>query len=72
MHEGADGWKIKRKKRRDAEAGTYNGQKTFCPMDDWSCPYNKDGVCHIDDPFEDCDEWCAYCEAEDWDEWEDL
>ena len=58
---------------RDAMAGTYNGQPTYCPTMDFTCPYfHRDGRCHIEDPFEDCDEWGAYCEAEDWDEWEDL
>lgn len=58
--------------KRDPKAGTYDGEKTYCPVNGWDCPYYKNGVCHIDDPFEDCDDWYAMCGAENWDEWVEL
>lgn len=58
---------------RDAKLGTYDGEPTYCPMNDFDCPYwSLDGRCHIDDPFEDCDEWQTFCEAENWNEWKNL
>jgi len=56
---------------RNAELGTYNGKTTYCPdYEDGSCPYcDKEGICHIDDPFEDCDDWFSGVYAADWDEW---
>lgn len=53
---------------RDARMGTYNGELTYCPVNAYGdCPYcGKDGVCHIDNPQEDCDDWGQF-----WDSWED-
>lgn len=33
--------------------------KVFCPVHDYSCPYydDDDGVCIIEDPYVDCDEF---------------
>lgn len=60
-------------KDRNAEQGTYKGQKTYCPVNAWDCPYfGEDMVCHIDDPFEDCDDWMCTCGVENWEEWEEL
>lgn len=55
---------------RNAQAGTYNGETTFCPVNGWDCPYCWKGVCHIEDPQEDCDDWQAFFES--WEEWESL
>ena len=52
---------------RDAKNGTYNGETTFCPVNGWDCPYFKNGVCHVDDPQEDCDDWQMFFES--WEEW---
>ena len=63
-----------RRSKRDAEAGTYNGQPTYCPVNCWNeddCPYARKGRCHIDDPFKDCDDWWV-CGCENWEEWEEL
>ena len=56
--------------KRNAEQGTYNGETTYCTVNGWDCPYYKNGVCHIDDPIEDCDDFGAYFES--WEEWENL
>ena len=55
--------------KRNAEQGTYNDEITYCPVNGWDCPYYKKGVCHIDDPIEDCDDFGAFFES--WEEWED-
>lgn len=62
------------RRARDAWAGTYKTQTTYCPVNaHGDCPYcDKHGICHIEDPFADCDDWCAACGVEDWDEWEAL
>ena len=57
-----------REHHRDAEKGTYDGQTTYCPVNGWDCPYYKDaGVCHIEDPVADCDDF-AMC-FESWEDW---
>ena len=63
-----------KRRARDPQAGTYKGETTYCPMGDYiDCPYcDRYGICHTEDPFEDCDDWCAICGAENWDEWEAL
>ena len=54
---------------RDAKKGTYNGDYTYCTVNAYGdCPYcDQCGVCHIDDPIEDCDDFAAF--FENWDEW---
>lgn len=53
---------------RDAKNGTYNGDPTYCTVNAYDCPYcDKCGICHIDDPIADCDDFAAF--FEDWDEW---
>ena len=45
---------------RDPKAGTYNAYG--------DCPYcDQCGVCHIEDPIADCDDFALF--FEDWDEW---
>ena len=39
-----------------------------CPMDDWECPYYKNGECTIENPEEDCDCFYDPDENEDFDE----
>ncbi len=56
---------------RDAEKGTYNGQITYCTVNGFDCPYYKNGICHIDDPMEDCDDFAMFFDG-DWEEWEGL
>lgn len=57
---------------RDAKKGTYNGDYTYCTVNAYGdCPYcDQCGVCHIDDPIEDCDDFAAF--FENWDEWLDC
>lgn len=56
---------------RDANAGTMNDEKTYCPVNGWDCPYcDISGVCHIDDPQKDCDDWASVFEC--WEDWEDA
>ena len=56
------------KNKRNAEQGTYNGGTTYCTVNGWDCPYYKNGVCHIDDPIEDCDDFGTFFES--WEDWE--
>lgn len=56
----------------NSKAGTYNGDITYCPANAYGdCPYcDQCNVCHIKDPFEDCDDWCAVFDHEEgWDGW---
>lgn len=61
------------KTKRDAEQGTYAGQPTYCTVNAiGDCPYcDKNLICHIDDPMEDCDDFACFFDG-DWDEWEAL
>lgn len=59
--------------KRNAEQGTYNGEPTYCPVNCWNendCPYARNGICHIDDPMEDCSDWGTFWDS--WEEWEDA
>lgn len=56
---------------RDAKKGTYNGQLTYCPVNGYDCPYcDKNLVCHVEDPCEDCDDWTMFWGS--WEEWDCL
>lgn len=39
--------------------GTRNGEKMYCPINEWDCPYYKGGICHKRDPEEECSEFLA-------------
>ena len=54
---------------RDAEKGTYNGETTYCTVNGLDCPYYKNGVCHIDNPMADCDDFAVFFDG-DWEVWE--
>lgn len=48
---------------RNATEGTYNGEPTYCTVNCWNendCPYAKNGICHIDDPVKDCDDFAMF------------
>lgn len=47
--------------------GTRNGKPIYCPVNGWDCPYYDQGICHIADPLEDCDDFGAF-----WDSWEEY
>lgn len=57
---------------RDAQNGTYNGEKTYCPVNAFGvCPYYDGwGICHANDPVEDCDDWRLFFSS--WEEWEEC
>lgn len=58
---------------RDAEKGTYNGDTTFCTVNAYGeCPYcDQCGVCHIEDPMEDYDDFAAFFSGS-WEYWLSL
>ena len=54
--------------REDFETdGMRNGQPIYCPVNGWDCPYFGDGICHIADPMEDCDDFSVF-----WDSWDEY
>jgi len=58
---------------RDAEKGTYKGEPTYCPVNCWNeadCPYAINGICHIEDPVNDCDDFGAFFPS--WKDWEEA
>lgn len=57
--------------KKDFETnGTRNGLNVFCPIADMTCPYcDKDGLCHISDPLEECSDFGAYYDS--WDEYDE-
>ena len=61
------------RRARDAEAGTYKGEITYCTVNAMGdCPYcDKHGICHIENPMEDCDDFACFFDGS-WDEWEAL
>lgn len=36
-----------------------------CPVNGWDCPYYKNGICELDDPMEDCDDFASVTDEED-------
>lgn len=54
---------------RNAEAGTYAGQPTYCTVNAiGDCPYcDKAGICHISDSQTECDDWAAFFDS--WEDW---
>ena len=52
--------------------GARNGYTIFCPVDAYGdCPYcDHEGICHIADPVEECDDFGAYFES--WEEYENV
>lgn len=52
--------------------GKRNNQPIYCPVNCWNendCPYAKDGICHIDDPVKDCDDFMSFFPS--WETWEE-
>ena len=37
--------------------GTRDGKPIYCPSDDFECPYYGEGLCHIAEPEEECDDF---------------
>lgn len=57
---------------RDKKRGKMNGFTTYCPVNAYGdCPYcDQCDICHIEDPFEDCDDWCSVFDYnEGWEGW---
>ena len=54
---------------RDIEKGTLDGKITYCPMYmGRDCPYyGTNGICRVDNPFEDCIIWDDFWP--NYDEW---
>lgn len=50
--------------------GTHKGETVFCPVNGWDCPYFKNGICFVEDPITDCDDFAAMFGS--WEEWEEL
>ena len=55
------------------EPGWHNGEKVYCPVNGWDCPYFRKetkhyGQCMIDDAMEDCNDFATMWES--WEEWE--
>ena len=50
--------------------GMHNGKPIYCPVNGWDCPYYGDGICHINDPVEDCTDFTFFFES--WEEWEEC
>ena len=42
-------------------------EKYYCPEFEYDCPYDKDGVCTIGNPMEECDDY-YFANSEDEDD----
>jgi hypothetical protein len=51
---------------REREVETM-AKKVYCPVNGWDCPYYEKGLCKIDNPIEECDDFATF-----WDEGEDY
>lgn len=56
---------------RNAETGTYANEPTYCTVNcrgPHDCPYSDAaGICHIEDPITDCDDFAAFFNS--WEDW---
>lgn len=52
--------------------GMHNGEPVYCPVNaHGDCPYcDKNNICHISDPVEECDDFNYFFES--WEEWENA
>lgn len=52
--------------------GMHNGSPIYCPVNAYGdCPYcDEKGICHIQDPIEDCSDFGAFFES--WEDWEEA
>lgn len=50
--------------------GIHKGEKIYCPVNGWDCPYWEDGICYIKDPIEECDDFVGMFDS--WEGWESL
>lgn len=39
--------------------------KIYCPVNGWDCPYYADGLCKIDNPIEECDDFATFWDEDD-------
>lgn len=39
--------------------------KIYCPVNGWDCPYYRAGLCTIDDPWWDCDDFAVFWDEDD-------
>lgn len=50
--------------------GEHNGQPVYCTVNGWDCPYYHKGICYIENPVEDCEDFNTFFET--WEDWEDA
>lgn len=50
--------------------GKHKGEIIYCPVNGWDCSYCENGICYINDPMEECDDFAACFDS--WEEWEEL
>ncbi len=51
--------------------GMHKGEPIYCPVNGFDCPYcSVNGICYINDPMEDCDDFASVFDS--WEEWENL
>lgn len=48
-----------------------NKKRIYCPANGWDCTYWKDGICTIENPIEECDNF-GYFWDEDDKYWDDI
>lgn len=39
--------------------------KIYCPVNGWDCPYYKSGLCTIENPIENCDDFAVFWDEDD-------
>lgn len=61
---------IKESDGKHFDSNTGKREWVFCPCNGTDCPYYAHGICYINDPMEDCDDWGMFWES--WEEWEDA
>lgn len=49
---------------------TGENEPIYCTVNDWTCPYYKKGICFIENPVEDCEDFQSFFPT--WEEWEEV
>lgn len=39
--------------------------KVYCPVNGWDCLYYEEGLCKIDNPLEECDDFATFWDEDD-------
>ena len=61
---------IKESDGKHFDHNTGKHENVYCPVNGLDCPYYEKGICYINDPMDECDDWATFWDS--WEEWENA